>query len=117
MNKASEIITAIQTHYDISLARLKSKSRVRNDSTVEARQMLSYLLYCNTEATLVTIGKFLNRDHSTIVHSVQTIEYYTAATYSTPEKQSYETIKRLLPFEARTYKQPVKSCQLLLEEF
>lgn len=51
------------------------KGRSRKLRIVFARQILSYLLYTspNSNLSLASVGKMLNRDHTSIVHSVKVV--------------------------------------------
>ena len=57
---------------NISVDDLKSKKRVSHIN--RARQVCMYVLKKHTNLTLQEIGKEYCRDHSTVLHSVRTIE-------------------------------------------
>ncbi|HIM58584.1 MAG TPA: chromosomal replication initiator protein DnaA [Gammaproteobacteria bacterium] len=60
-------------HYAITVSDLSSKSRKQH--TVLARQMAIYIAHELTSLSLTAIGKhFGNRDHSTVIHSIDKIE-------------------------------------------
>jgi len=50
------------------------RSAQRNKGTSEARQMAIYLIRKLTNLSLPDIGKEFNRDHSTVLHSIQKVE-------------------------------------------
>ncbi len=60
-------------HYAITVSDLSSKSRKQH--TVLARQMAIFIAHELTALSLTAIGKhFGNRDHSTVIHSIDKIE-------------------------------------------
>ncbi len=60
-------------HYAITVSDLSSKSRKQH--TVLARQMAIFIAHELTSLSLTAIGKhFGNRDHSTVIHSIDKIE-------------------------------------------
>ncbi len=62
----------VADHFDVSVADLKSKSRKRE--LVHPRQIAMYLAKEKTDLSLKSIGyHFGGRDHSTVIHAVQTI--------------------------------------------
>lgn len=61
----------VANQFKISLADIQSKSRKKNIAF--PRQISMYLSRKFTEGALSEIGKSLNRDHSTVVHSVKRI--------------------------------------------
>ena len=74
-NKAAidRIIKLVSTELGIKIADIKSKSRQK--STVFARSIAGYFLRHYMGLSYATIGKVLgNRDHSTIMHSLNRIE-------------------------------------------
>lgn len=69
----SGIRQATATFYDVSEEQLQSRTRTRQ--VVQARQVAMYLCREYTEETLRAIGRaFGDRDHSTVIHSVDTVE-------------------------------------------
>jgi chromosomal replication initiator protein len=66
------IIGVITEHFQVRIADLKSKSRLR--SNVIPRQVAMYLAKELTNLSLKSIGyHFGNRDHSTVIHAIQTV--------------------------------------------
>ena len=56
-------------------------------------------MYCiknNTSLTLKTIGDMVGRDHTTIIHSLRTIENTLSLHYNTDLKEELTEIKRLI---------------------
>jgi chromosomal replication initiator protein len=69
---ADNIIEAVINHFEVELVDLKSKSRKKE--TVFPRQVAMYLMKEFTNLPLKSIGyHFGGRDHSTVIHAVQTI--------------------------------------------
>ena len=71
----------ISSYYGVSLKDIKSKGRKKE--IVMARQMVMYMLKNSLKKTYVEIGKFLGRDHSTIMSGVKKIERMIASDAST----------------------------------
>jgi chromosomal replication initiator protein DnaA len=68
-----DISKAIQKYYDLSMADLKSKKRIKEVSY--ARQIAMFLMKKHTSKSLRDIGMFFGgRDHSTVLHSIEKIE-------------------------------------------
>ena len=68
----SLIIRQVCKFYSIDESVLRST--LRNKGTTEARQMAIFLVRKLTNLSLPDIGKEFNRDHSTILHSIQKVE-------------------------------------------
>jgi chromosomal replication initiator protein len=67
-----KIIDVVTGHYNIKVADIKGKTRLRE--VVLPRQIAMYLTKEFTELSLKTIGyHFGGRDHSTVIHAIQTI--------------------------------------------
>lgn len=67
-----EFITKIiSDHYRISIDLIKGKSRKRE--LVIARQVAMYLCRQFTNKSLTEIGKFFNRDHTTVMHACTSV--------------------------------------------
>lgn len=67
-----KIFAAIEKKYDVGKTELTGKSRVKE--VAQARHVAIYLIRTITEMSLPNIGKLFNRDHSTIISSIDTIE-------------------------------------------
>lgn len=70
-------------YYDITVKELKSKDR--HARIVEARHIFCYVSRLCTTHSLLEIGRFLNRDHTTVIHAVQQVR-----THSQMEEQFKE---------------------------
>ena len=66
------IISQVCKFYSIDEATLRGT--LRNKGTAEARQMAIYLIRKLTNLSTPDIGKELNKDHSTIIHSIKKVE-------------------------------------------
>ena len=95
MIKYSEtIIDKIADYYKILPKDIKGKSRKRY--FVKARFIAMYCIKNNTSLTLKTIGDMVGRDHTTIIHSLRTIENTLSLHYNTDLKEELTEIKRLI---------------------
>ena len=72
--KAPEIIQAVADFYRLTLKDLRSTRRDR--AIVRPRQLAMYLTKQLTPMALPDIAKFYERDHTTVMHAVKTIEEY-----------------------------------------
>lgn len=71
---AKRIIRHVCNEMFVEEDQLKSRSRLRN--IVEARQMAMWAIKQKTRIQLVDIGNMFNRDHSTVLWSVKTINQF-----------------------------------------
>ena len=67
-----KIFSAIEKKYDVSKSELTGNSRVKN--VAQARHVAIYLIKTITDISYPSIGKLFNRNHSTIISSVDVIE-------------------------------------------
>ncbi len=67
-----KIFAAIEKKYNVTKADLIGKSRVKE--VAQARHVAIYLIKHIVEMTKQNIGKLLNRDHATIISSIDVIE-------------------------------------------
>ncbi|MCX8012348.1 MAG: chromosomal replication initiator protein DnaA [Desulfobacterota bacterium] len=70
--KVTDIQKFISQQFKISLEQLKSKSRAR--AINYPRQIAYYLCRKYTDSTLETIGKFFNRNHSSVIRALNQFE-------------------------------------------
>jgi chromosomal replication initiator protein len=68
------IIREVCQKYNVSFETLKSKTRERE--IVFARQLAMYLIKKRTGLTFKKVGQLFNRDHTTAIHAVTSIENY-----------------------------------------
>lgn len=57
--------------YGVSLRRMQSEERTH--AVAEARQIAFYVIWRRTGSSLPEIGRFFNRDHTTVLHGVKKI--------------------------------------------
>ena len=94
LNYAEKIIETVSNYYNIQIKDIKGKSRKRQ--FVKARFISMYLIRNNTELKLKTIGDIVGRDHTTVIHSLQTIQNTINLHYDTDLKDELTEIKRLV---------------------
>lgn len=67
------MIEAISQDYEIPIARIFSAQR--DATTAIARQIMMAMLYWHTNETLIQVGKWFNRDHSTVIYARERIQH------------------------------------------
>ena len=67
-----KIFAAIEKEYDVSKSELVGNSRVKN--VAQARHVAIYLVRTITEMSLPNIGKLFNRNHATVISSIEAIK-------------------------------------------
>lgn len=70
--EVEKIMSVVANYYGVSVGQIVGKSRVFRIAT--ARHMVAYILK-KRGLTYVAIGGILNRDHSTIISSVDKVEF------------------------------------------
>ncbi len=66
------IVEVVAAHYGITREQLKSKRRT--NSVALPRQVAMYLMRRQTTLSLAEIGRFFDRDHTTVIHACAKIE-------------------------------------------
>lgn len=66
------IISQVCSFYSVDESTLRGKQRTRD--AVKARQVAIYLIYKLTNLSTLVIGKEINRDHSTVLYSIEQVE-------------------------------------------
>lgn len=66
------IVTTVVDHYGLTVDELRSKNRRRH--IVKPRQIAIYLGGFFTKLTLTYIGEYFGKDHTTILHSINTVK-------------------------------------------
>jgi chromosomal replication initiator protein len=90
--KIERILKFVCNYYDISE---KAMSReFRDKEIVKARQMYCFLSYQFAGGTMSSIGKLINRDHTTVVYAVNKIKVQKEI-YSDLKKELDEIINSL----------------------
>ena len=82
------IVHVVGSHYGIPRAQLKGKRRT--NSVALPRQMAMYLMRRQTTLSLSEIGRFFDRDHTTVIHACEKIERLRAT-----DRQMRDTAERL----------------------
>ncbi|MBP3436443.1 MAG: chromosomal replication initiator protein DnaA [Clostridia bacterium] len=87
------IVRIVSEYYDISAEDIKGKKRSAN--IVAARHMCIYLIRELTTLSLQDIGEYFDRDHTTVIYSIEKIENEMADNKSTESliKELIEKIK------------------------
>ena len=66
------IVDVVAAHYGITREQLKSKRRT--NSVALPRQVAMFLMRRQTTLSLAEIGRFFDRDHTTVIHACSKIE-------------------------------------------
>ena len=69
---ASDIINTVSKYYGVTINELKGKCRKRR--IVKPRQVIMFLLRTKARMVLSDIGEVMNRDHTTVIHSITCIQ-------------------------------------------
>ena len=67
-----KILEAVSKKYGVSIAELKSKTKVSN--VANARQIAMYIMRKRLDLSYPKIGSLLNREHATVISSVDKVE-------------------------------------------
>ncbi len=78
-----EILTVVLDYYGYTIEDFTRRDR--NKHLVNGRQMFFYISACFTKSTLVEKGDILDRDHTTVIYSINKIKI---------EKEIYPYIKK-----------------------
>jgi len=69
---ASDILNTVTNYYGVSIEDIKGKCRKRK--IVKPRQVIMFLLRTKARMVLSDIGEVMNRDHTTVIHSITCIQ-------------------------------------------
>ena len=69
---AAVVFNEVKNEYGVTAFQLLSKSR--HQAIREARQVFAHLMRKHTDLSLSDIGRFVNRDHTTIIHACKVVE-------------------------------------------
>lgn len=86
--QAREIVRKIAARNEVSVADIMSASR--KAPIVAARQMAMYRLRANLGLSYPAIGKFFNRDHSTVMHACQKVKEEIQRRYLLKSKEDQD---------------------------
>jgi chromosomal replication initiator protein len=88
---ARQIVDNVCDFYGLTTAQVKGKCRLRG--YVKARFVSIYIIRKRTGLTLKEIGRLFHRDHTSIIHAVQTIEEVLSLRF---DNDYQEEIKKLM---------------------
>ncbi len=88
MIEPESIVHVAATHYGITREQLKGKRRT--NSVALPRQMAMFLMRRMTTLSLSEIGRFFDRDHTTVIHACEKIERLRIA-----DRTMRDTVERL----------------------
>lgn len=86
-DRMNNIIELVCEKTGLTRRELMAKDRSRR--VVEARQICMYMIRKYTNMTLTAIGRAFNRDHTTIIHACEQINYLLEVDKNTVEKVHY----------------------------
>jgi len=69
---AKDILNTVTNYYGVSIEDIKGKCRKRR--IVKPRQVIMFLLRTKARMVLSDIGEVMNRDHTTVIHSITCIQ-------------------------------------------
>lgn len=69
---AAIVFNEVKNEYGVTAFQLYSKTRLLHIR--ESRQVFSQLMRKHTDMTLKEIGKLVNRDHATVMHSCKVVD-------------------------------------------
>lgn len=69
---ANDILRTVTNYYGVSIEDIKGKCRKRR--IVKPRQVIMFLLRTKARMVLSDIGEVMNRDHTTVIHSITCIQ-------------------------------------------
>jgi len=90
----SRIIKAVCNYFDTDFEKLIQ--RKRNREIVIPRQLCQYLLMNKGYIPCTRVGKIFNQDHSTVLHSCNSIGNLINADYENECKQHYNNLLNLI---------------------
>ena len=95
--KLTMILEAVSSITEIIPHDILAQNRQRAIST--ARHLFCYVAYKHYGYCLTAIGRFLNKDHSTVIHSINTYQNYLECNYKL-EAKYYAQCKGILSIGA-----------------
>ena len=90
---ADSIIEKVAAFYGISNADIRGKCRKKD--LVKARWIAMYFIRTKTDFTLKTIGDMFGRDHTTVIHALETIKDIMVLRYETDLKEDLIRVKNI----------------------
>lgn len=93
--RTDEIINKICLFYDVSFEELKKACR--KPKMVRARAFIYYFLFTELKLFKAEIGRIFNNCHSTVIHTLQGLEYKLDDTYDYKEyRDEFDQLKKIL---------------------
>ena len=93
---ADSIVEKVAAYYGMSNEEIRGKSRKRE--LVKARWLAMYFIRQKTDYTLNAIGDMFGRDHTTVIHALETIKDIMTLHYETDLKEDLLKIKQYILF-------------------
>lgn len=90
---ADSIIEKVAAFYGISNSDIRGKCRKKD--LVKARWIAMYFIRTKTDFTLKTIGDMFGRDHTTVIHALETIKDIMSLRYETDLKEDLIRVKNI----------------------
>lgn len=94
IEKAKEIIEAIERYFKVDHEKLMSKWRYRD--IVIPRQIAMYMIKVKTKLGDGAIAKLFNRDRTTVIYGVQSIDGFLRLGHPIEVVEQVDEIKKLL---------------------
>jgi chromosomal replication initiator protein len=91
---ASDILKTVSNYYGVSIEDIKGKCRKRK--IVKPRQIIMFLLRTKARMVLSDIGEVMNRDHTTVIHSITCIQNDITHPYDDSLEKDLINIKILI---------------------
>ena len=107
-----KIKSEISNRYGLTWSRIESKSRIR--IIIDARRLYCGLLRYVFKLTFQEIGDILNKNHATVLHSIQQHDTFVRILKS--YKKNYEEIERTLMLDDNYYIHEVKFIERQMEQ-
>lgn len=94
MTYSTEIIDKVSEFYSLSNKQIKSPNRKKE--LVKARWIAMYLIRQETNMKLEAIGELFNRDHTTVIHALQSVNDVLNFRYDTDLKDDLLKIQSII---------------------
>ena len=94
MRYSEEILQTVIEYFNLSSKQVKGKSRKKE--LVKARWIAMYLIREETNMKLEAIGELFNRDHTTVIHALQSVNDVLNFRYDTDLKDDLLKIQSII---------------------
>jgi len=88
---ANDIIESVCLWYKITVEKVMEVSRKK--VVCEARQVIMFIIRLRLKFVLTDIGKLFNKDHTTVIHSLQAVQKMLDTNYLPADHIIYKYIK------------------------